>query len=263
MKPKRREWPEESELVVCTVTKVFPHGAFVKLEEFDREGMIHISEISSKWIKNIREYVQEGKRVVAKVLKMDQSKGHIDLSMKGLSEKLTRDRLKEWKNEGRADKLLQLAAKKEKKELEELYKGVGFPLEDEFGTVFAGLEAVSKEGKEALTAAGVGKEWFKTIEKITKDNIESSQVDITGFVELTSTNGEGIEDIKTALKEAEKVGEVNIQYVGAPKYRIKVVADDYKQAEKLLKNSAETAIKSIKKSGGKGEFYRNEKVKKV
>jgi translation initiation factor 2 alpha subunit (eIF-2alpha) len=42
-----REWPDEGELVVCTVADVKDFAAFVTLDEYDgRRGLIPISEIA-------------------------------------------------------------------------------------------------------------------------------------------------------------------------------------------------------------------------
>ena len=47
-----REWPQESELVVCTVENVKDFVAFVSLDEYGgRQGLIPISEIATGWIK--------------------------------------------------------------------------------------------------------------------------------------------------------------------------------------------------------------------
>ena len=53
MSEREERIPESGEIVVGLVTKVFAHGAFVRLEGYDADVMIHISEISPKWIKNI------------------------------------------------------------------------------------------------------------------------------------------------------------------------------------------------------------------
>lgn len=61
---KREPLPDENELVICTISRVFSHGAFAKLDEYNgREGFIHISEIASTWIKNIRDFVKEGQKL--------------------------------------------------------------------------------------------------------------------------------------------------------------------------------------------------------
>ena len=82
-----REWPQESELVVCTVVNVKDFVAFVSLDEYGgRPGLIPISEIATGWIKHIRDHVREGQKIVCKVLNVDRSRGHIDLSLKDVNE---------------------------------------------------------------------------------------------------------------------------------------------------------------------------------
>ncbi len=71
---QRTGYPEEEELLLCTVTKIFPHSVFVKMDEFGRDAMIHISEVSPGRIRNIRDFVVEGKKVVCKVLRIDKEK---------------------------------------------------------------------------------------------------------------------------------------------------------------------------------------------
>ena len=79
----RKEWPDEGDLVVATVHKVLNYGAFAKLEEYPgKEAFIHISEVSSGWVKNIRDYVRENQKIVAKVLRVNPRKGHVDVSLK-------------------------------------------------------------------------------------------------------------------------------------------------------------------------------------
>ena len=61
---KKEGFPEEDELVMCTITKVQFHSVFAQLDEYDKGGMIHISEVSPGRIRNIRDFVKEGKKVV-------------------------------------------------------------------------------------------------------------------------------------------------------------------------------------------------------
>ena len=51
------EFPEEGELVVCTVQNLKNFGAFVTLDEYDnKEGFIHIRDVATGWVKYIRDY---------------------------------------------------------------------------------------------------------------------------------------------------------------------------------------------------------------
>ncbi len=84
---RARGFPENGELVVCTVTSVKNFGAFVTLDEYDnKEGFVHVRDVASGWVKYIRDFIREGQKIVCKVLGVDSSKGHIDLSLKSVNE---------------------------------------------------------------------------------------------------------------------------------------------------------------------------------
>jgi translation initiation factor 2 subunit 1 len=76
---KKTGLPEESELVLCTVTKVLPNSVFVTLDEYGIDGLIHISEVSPGRIRNIRDFVKEGKKVVCKILRINVERGQVDV----------------------------------------------------------------------------------------------------------------------------------------------------------------------------------------
>jgi len=148
------EWPDEGELVVCTVTNVKNFGAFVTLDEYEnKEGFIHIAEVSSGWIKYIRDYVREGQKVVCKVLKVDPEKGHIDLSLKAVNEHQRREKIQEWKNEQKAENLLGIVATRLGKTVEECWEEFGYALLDSFGSLYRAFEE-SVMDEQALEGEG-------------------------------------------------------------------------------------------------------------
>ena len=62
------------------VTSLTDFGAFVELES-GKTGMVHISEVSASFVKNIRDFLQEGQSVKVKVLSIGDN-GRINLSIK-------------------------------------------------------------------------------------------------------------------------------------------------------------------------------------
>lgn len=63
-----------------TVMNVMPFGAFVDIGS-NESGLVHISELSSSYVKDINSFVKKGDKVKVKVIKIDDS-GKISLSMK-------------------------------------------------------------------------------------------------------------------------------------------------------------------------------------
>jgi len=106
---KKKGLPEESELVICKVTKILPHSVFVNLEEYEKiEAMIHISEISPGRIRNLRDFVREGKVITCKVLRINKDRGHIDLSLRRVSLGQKKNKEEEYKQEQKAEKLIEV-----------------------------------------------------------------------------------------------------------------------------------------------------------
>jgi len=254
------EFPEEGELVVCTVSNVKDFGAFVTLDEYDgKEGFIHIAEVATGWIKYIRDYVREGQKLVCKVLRVDTQKGHIDLSFKAVNEHKRREKIQEWKNEQKADKLLGIVAQRLGKTPEQCYEEFGYALSESFGTLYHAMEEVVADAS-ALEDEDLKGDWTGAFIEVAKENIEAPFVKISGSLEMTCPRSDGAVHIKDALVKVLKEDHitVKVQYVGAPKYRIVVRAPDYKSAETEMENAAKKVIKYIEAHGGEGKFIREE-----
>ena len=73
------------DIVDCTVEQIMPYGAFVRIIKTGRKGMIHISELSYNFVKDINEFLHVQDNIQAKIIKIDE-KGRIDLSIKQTSE---------------------------------------------------------------------------------------------------------------------------------------------------------------------------------
>ena len=70
------------ETVSGTVEHIAPYGAFVRLES-GQKAMVHISELSHNYVKKVEDVLEQGQKVTAKVIKIDD-KGRIDLSIKAM-----------------------------------------------------------------------------------------------------------------------------------------------------------------------------------
>ncbi|MBU1119762.1 S1 RNA-binding domain-containing protein [Patescibacteria group bacterium] len=76
------------DVVKGEIQKVVPYGAFVRIGE-GLNGLIHISELSDKLVKNPEDIVKEGQPVDVKILSISSTERHLGLSLKGASAKKT------------------------------------------------------------------------------------------------------------------------------------------------------------------------------
>lgn len=256
----KKEYPEEGELIVGTITKVQSFGAFVSLDEYpNREGFIHISEIATGWVKRIRNFVREKQKVVCKVVHVDTAKKHIDLSLKKVNDHQRREKIQEWKNAQKATKLFEMVAQALGKSVDQCYQEFGDSLVKKYGTLYAAFEECAND-TNTLKNDGFSEEWLIKFEEIAKSSITVPFVEIKGMLLVTSYLPDGIHYIKEALSLAEKSEfddvTINIKYIGAPRYMIKVKAPDYKIAESQMKKAVERAEAYMKKMKGECEFKR-------
>ncbi|ANF22977.1 translation initiation factor IF-2 subunit alpha [Thermococcus piezophilus] len=270
MPRKAKEYPEEGEFVIATVKSIHPYGAFLKLDEYPgKEGFMHISEVASTWVKNIRDFVREGQKIVAKVIRVDPSKGHIDLSLKRVNQQQRKAKLQEYKRAQKAENLLKMAAEKLGKDFDTAWREVWVPLEEEYGEVYAAFEDAAQNGIEVLKGI-IPDEWFEPLNEVVTNYVEVPTVTIDAEFEITVPKPNGIEIIKEALIRArdrvneEKDIEVKFTYQGAPRYRIDITAPDYYKAEEVLEDIAEEILRVIKQAGGEATLLRKEKrIKKI
>jgi translation initiation factor 2 subunit 1 len=256
--PLRAEYPEEGDLVIGTVTSIRNFGAFVTLDEYGkREAFIHLSEVATGWVKYIRDHIREGQKIVARVLRVDPSKNQIDLSLKRINDHQRREKTQQWKNEGRALRLVDQVAQALKITADQAADLFGGGLIEKYGSLFAAFEIASADPKR-FQKENEKAPWVTAFLKVARESIVPPQVTILGTLEITDPGPNGVEGVRAALTAAEKVDpeSVEVQYVGAPKYRVRVIASQYKQAEETLKRATEAALQSIQAAGGEGSFAR-------
>ncbi len=75
---------KDGDIVKGKVTGIENYGVFVGLFDNEYSGLIHISEMSEKFVKNVFDYVQLGEVILAKVIDVNKKTKQLKLSIKGL-----------------------------------------------------------------------------------------------------------------------------------------------------------------------------------
>ena len=66
---------KKGKIVKATVSGIESYGIFVTLDEY-YSGLIHISEISNGFVKNIHDYVNVGQDIYVEILDVDDKLNH-------------------------------------------------------------------------------------------------------------------------------------------------------------------------------------------
>lgn len=72
-----------NDIIEATVTGIQKYGAFVLIND-KYDGLIHISEISSGYVRNINDYIKIKDKIYAQVVDIDKENNKFKLSIKNI-----------------------------------------------------------------------------------------------------------------------------------------------------------------------------------
>ncbi|MBT3408564.1 S1 RNA-binding domain-containing protein [Candidatus Woesearchaeota archaeon] len=236
---KREGLPDLSEIVICTVKSISNAIVFVNLDEYEnKQGLIHISEISPGRIRNIRDYVKEGKKIVCKILTVNKEKNQIDLSLRRVNESARREKVDELKHEKIAESIIDSSAKELKLKTIELYKIIWKKINKNYDYFYPLFEETVVEGESKLEKLKIDENQIKVLCKYIKQRIKPPVIEIDGKYNIFSYRPNGAECIKEIFKKAIKKvkdDEVVFKYIGSGIYSFKVKAKTYQDGENIIK----------------------------
>ena len=73
-----------NDVVLGLVTGITEYGIFVSLDEY-YSGLIHISEISDNFVRDVNNFVKIGETIKARIIEVDDNECHLKLSIKNMN----------------------------------------------------------------------------------------------------------------------------------------------------------------------------------
>ena len=211
--------------------------------------------------RKVNKYVREGEKKVLLVKKIESSRKEIDLSLKQISKDQRKKKLldvKRFEKEHGILKNIQEKAELTGKQIEEL--------EDKFlskyNSVYDAMLNIAIKGSDEIADLKLQEKVITTIDDICS-KMKLPSVELRGILEISNNQSNGVELIQKTLSEAENAdaAKIEITYLGAPRYRLSLISQDFKSAEKSLKPILEKIEKDVKKQNGNYNFTREESIK--
>lgn len=250
----KKDWPSTGEFVICTVNQLDELGVKVSLEDYPgKEGLIPRPEVAAGWIKRVRDYVKPGQKVVAKVLNVDPERARIDLSLRLVSELQKRQLLRHWMNERKACSWI--------RKLGIDPDSIRSKLLDRFEGIHPALQAAASGAQDFFQKLGFDPELSEKLYQLALQKFKPAQVEISGILELRCFLPDGVEHIKHVLSMAlQRFNtdqlKLRINYLGAPRYQLKLTAPSYKQAEAALDQLLAQLEQYLRSHAGELSFKR-------
>ncbi|EQD42303.1 translation initiation factor IF-2 subunit alpha [mine drainage metagenome] len=256
-----KQYPPPNSLALAKIEKIMQFGAYCKLLEYNNtDAYLPIREVSSGWIKNIHEFIHEGQTVVCKIIYIDREKGTIDISLKKVTSKESKDKMGAFNLDNRLKALCQRALKEVKLPVPQRAE-INDYIISQFKTYTNFVKALGEEsGSQAESEEiKVPKRFKEAVLRIIEASRQNKRYIVAYDLSMsTQDTMHGIDNIKDVLRNINNA-DVKIDYVSAPKYKLVAEGTDYIDAEEKIKQ----AVNIIKDKLKSGNFnIEKEKLKK-
>ncbi|EOB12936.1 Eukaryotic translation initiation factor 2 subunit alpha [Nosema bombycis CQ1] len=233
-----KKYPAEGEIVIGKVVTIDSDGVSIDLLEYGKaHGLVLLGELSKKRIKSANQCTKVNNIEICNVLRVDNEKGYIDLSITKVNESEKEECRKTYIKNKTAYYIMAKAAKKLKMNVKDLYETFGYKKAEEYGSLYYFFARV-KEDESILEDDNIG----MTIKKLIKEQFQASSYKVRADIDLTCQSSGGILTIKEAFKKVlQKDSKLQISLNKTPTYSITRVSSDKEKAY----NSVNDACKEI------------------
>jgi len=234
---------EEGQIVQCTVDKILGTTVFVKIDN-NGEGTLTTSEIAPGRIRNLRDYVVPGKKIVCKILRMQGDKIHLSLRrVKQREKKELLDKLsKEKSYKAILKTALEDGVEKTVSEITKEYALIDF------------FEQAKQNPK--ILEKYLSKTNAEKIIKILESKKEKLK-EIKQNFKLENKSKNGINTIKQILQDSCKGTKCQISYLAAGKYRLSIKGEDFKEIKTDINQTLNQIEVQAKKTSSEFNVEKN------
>lgn len=232
-------FPEINEIVYCTVKKIYGNSVFVYLDEYDKEGVLTISEIAPGRIRNLRDHVVEEKKIVCKVLRVDPKQNRVDVSLRRVSITVMKQKVEQIKKEEYSERIYEEVAKIFSTTKDDLFERTYEVIFEEHETVFEFLYEIMLDNLKISEFNKLNQNEQKEFVKVINDRIKPEEVIYKKKFKLYSLGINGINEVIDTIDNSIKnlnYEKIKIFYTAAGEFGVTISHDDMKSASKLYDN---------------------------
>eukprot|EP01017_Pseudomicrothorax_dubius_P018686 TRINITY_DN2062_c0_g1_i1.p1 TRINITY_DN2062_c0_g1~~TRINITY_DN2062_c0_g1_i1.p1 ORF type:complete len:354 (-),score=134.84 TRINITY_DN2062_c0_g1_i1:171-1232(-) len=253
-----QKYPKEGDLVQVQVKDIVENGAYVFLIEYDNiEGLITPNEFSKQVnLKNAYRALKVGRTEIAKVLKVDEEKGYIDLSKKQVPLEEVQKFEDKVAKAKKVNSILRTVAEKCGINIDHLYDTIVWPLNRK-GHAHDAFQTALSDPSSVFGELEVPAEIQEKLIAEIKRRLAPQPVTIRWDFELTCSSYEGIDAIKESLRAGERksteVIKLKATVIAAPLYKITTITHDKVNGIAIIREAVDAIEEVIKAHHGKIE----------
>lgn len=222
-----KKYPEEGDIVIGRVATIDNEGVSIDLLEYGKaRGLVLLGELSKKRIKNASKITKVNNIEICNVLRVDNEKGYIDLSLTKVNESEKEECKKNYIKNKTAYYIMSKASKKLNCSVPELYQSFGYKKQEEYGSLYYFFARV-KDDESILEDDETG----KTIKKLIQEQFQANTYKVRADIDVTCQSRGGVVTIKEAFKRVmEEDPKLHIALSKTPTYSIMRISSDKDKA---------------------------------
>lgn len=242
-----RRYPREGEIVIGRVESIDNEGLTLGLLEYgDTKGLVLLGELSKKRVKNIHQVTRVGNIEVCHVLRVDENKGYIDLSMSKVTESEKMTCRETYSRNKLAYHIMAKAAKRLNRSVCELYEELGYPKEDEFGSLYYFFARVKDNG-DILQDDETG----VVIKQLIREQFQASTYKVRADIDVVCPGRGGVDSIKKVFNDALGLDpKLEFSLIKTPTYSVIRVSSNKDKAHQVVREACNVLISNMEKEGG-------------
>lgn len=245
------------------VRNVAEMGAYVSLLEYNNiEGMILLSELSRRRFRSINKLIRVGKTEVAMVIRVDKTKGYIDLSKRRVSREDIIKCEERYSKAKAVNSIMRHVAELTQDNLLDLNTKITWPLnKPPYKNAHEAFRISISEPERVFGPLDVDQGILDKLMTIIQRKLTPQPLRIRADIEVICYHTEGIDAVKAALFAGEKAGTedmpIKLKLIASPKYVLLATSTDKKRGFEVVNNAIEKIREVI--TGFKGNLKVSEK----
>lgn len=219
----RNQFPGKDDLVMVQVKNVSDMGAYVSLLEYNNiEGLISLGELTRKRIRSVNKLTRVGRQEVVGVLRVDETKGFIDLSKK----KVLPEEIAACENKFNKGKtvhsILRHVAETTGTDIEVLYDTIAWPLYEKYEHAFDAFRVAVTDPDTVFEGLTMRDDIRTQLLHVIRSRMTPTPTKIRSDFSVTCFAYEGVDAIKAALLAGKSLSnekfDIKIRLIAAPLY---------------------------------------------
>lgn len=231
-------FPEVNENVLCIVTKIYGNTVFVHIPEYQKDGVLTISEIAPGRIRNMKDHVIVDKRIICKVLRVDSKSNRVDVSLRRVNLQARKEKNEELKKEDFAEKVYEDVAHQLNVTKDDLFDRTYEQIFEEHELVFDILYEIMLDNSKINELTQLSEEEKKVFIDVIQVRITPEQETLRKKFSLYNIQPDGVKRVKSSIfKSLESVDydDLVVQYIGAGEFEVIITHETLKQANGVFK----------------------------